>query len=92
MLRAIQVAVVGVVVLVTVVAAVRVRDPLFSATLVIAATLVTLPVIVVAYGAASGSLFSSTTSVWILGAVAWAVAAAGLVRGTKAVQRERLVG
>ncbi len=57
-----------------------------------ASSLVTLPVIVVAYGAASGSIFSSTTSVWILGAVAWAVAAAGLVRGTKAVQRERLVG
>jgi ABC-2 type transport system permease protein len=57
-----------------------------------ASSLVTLPVIVVAYGAASGSLFSSTASVWILGAVAWAVAAAGLVRGTKAVQRERLVG
>jgi hypothetical protein len=57
-----------------------------------ASSLVTLPVIVVAYGAASGSLFSSTTSVWILGGTAWAIAAFGLVRGTKAVQRERLVG
>ncbi len=43
-LRVLQVVVVGVVALVTVVAALRVRDPLFSATLVITATLVTLPV------------------------------------------------
>jgi ABC-type Na+ efflux pump permease subunit len=57
-----------------------------------ASSLVTLPVIVVAYGAASGSLFASTTSVWILGAGAWAIAAFGLVRGTRAVRRERLVG
>jgi ABC-2 type transport system permease protein len=57
-----------------------------------ASSLVTLPVIVVAYGAASGSMFSSTASVWIVGAVAWAVAALGLARGSHAVKRERLLG
>jgi ABC-type transport system involved in multi-copper enzyme maturation permease subunit len=55
--------------------------------------LVTLPLIIVSYGQASGVLLgASRWSGVILGAVAWVVAIAGLARGARAVTRARLLG
>jgi hypothetical protein len=57
-----------------------------------AASLVSLPVIVGAYGVSSGLLFDPTLAALVIGAIAWIVAAFGLVSGARALQRERLLG
>jgi hypothetical protein len=58
-----------------------------------AAGMVSLPLIVIAYGQSSGTLLgSSLTAGVILGAVAWLIAAVGLIRGSRAVTRARLLG
>jgi len=57
-----------------------------------AAGLVTLPLILVAYGQATGSLLGATTAGWWVGALAWGGAAVGLRRGMKAMSRARLLG
>lgn len=57
-----------------------------------ASQLITLPVILLAYGIASGLLFSSVTAALIIGALAWIAAVIGLARGRHAIDRERLVG
>jgi ABC-type Na+ efflux pump permease subunit len=58
-----------------------------------ASGLVTLPLILVAYGQTSGSvLFGQASAGFIIGALAWLGAALGLVRGARAVTRERLLG
>ena len=57
-----------------------------------AATLVSLPIIVTAYAISSGLIFDPTRSALLVGLVAWALAAVGLASGSKAVNRERLLG
>lgn len=58
-----------------------------------ASSLVTLPLIVLSYGQATGSLLGAAgSSGLVLGAVAWTVAVIGLGRGAKAVTRARLLG
>lgn len=57
-----------------------------------ASGLVTLPLIMVAYGQSSGALFGAVTAGLVLGAVAWVLAIIGLQRGARAVTRARLLG
>ncbi|MEA2826375.1 MAG: type transport system permease protein [Actinomycetota bacterium] len=57
-----------------------------------ASGLVTLPLIVLSYGQSTGSLLGAGNSGLIVGAVAWAIAILGLMRGAKAVTRARLLG
>jgi ABC-2 type transport system permease protein len=57
-----------------------------------ASGLVTLPLILVSYGVASGGLFGAGGSAFWVGLVAWLAAAYGLVRGGRAVKRARLLG
>jgi ABC-2 type transport system permease protein len=57
-----------------------------------ASGLVTLPLIGIAYGQASGSLFGAASLGWYLGAIAWVVAIASLARGMSTIKRSRLLG
>ena len=57
-----------------------------------AASLVSLPVILLAYGVAGGVVANPQRGALIIGAVAWSVAIAALVAGAKAFDRERLLG
>jgi len=57
-----------------------------------ASGLVTLPLIVLTYAQSSGGLLGAGRSGLLVGAVAWAVAALGLIRGARAVTRPRLLG
>jgi ABC-type Na+ efflux pump permease subunit len=57
-----------------------------------ASGLVTLPLIMIAYAQSSGALFTTDSTSWFLGAVAWVVALVGLQRGARAVTRARLLG
>jgi len=58
-----------------------------------ASGLVTLPLILLSYGQASGGLFGLGDSAgWALGAVAWCAAGVGLWRGKRSVTRARLLG
>ncbi len=56
-----------------------------------ASQLVTLPVILLAYGVATGLLFNAVSAALVIGALAWAAAAVGLARGARSVSRERLL-
>ncbi len=54
--------------------------------------LVTLPLILIAYTVASGSMFEgSVVALWV-GAAAWIGAVLALMRASRAVRRERLLG
>jgi len=57
-----------------------------------ASALVTLPLIVVAYSVASGTIGDSTTLGLAVGAVAWLLALVALFRSSRALSRERLLG
>ena len=57
-----------------------------------ASGLVTLPLIVLSYGQSTGALLGASRSGLMVGAIAWAVAILGLMRGAKAVTRARLLG
>ncbi|HMS12019.1 MAG TPA: ABC transporter permease subunit [Microthrixaceae bacterium] len=57
-----------------------------------ASGLVSLPLIGLAYGQSSGALFGAQASGWIVGAVAWIIAAFSLTRGVRSVTRARLLG
>ncbi|TMK53434.1 MAG: hypothetical protein E6G59_05780 [Actinobacteria bacterium] len=57
-----------------------------------ASGLVTLPLILVAYGQSSGALLGRQFAGWVVGGIAWGLAALGLIRGARAVTRERLLG
>lgn len=57
-----------------------------------ASGLVTLPLIAVAYAESSGAVGGGARSAVVLGLASWAIAAAGLVRGSRAVTRARLLG
>ena len=57
-----------------------------------ASGLVSLPLIAVAYGQATGTLVGGAGSGWLVGAVAWAIAGLSLHRGVRSVTRSRLLG
>jgi ABC-2 type transport system permease protein len=57
-----------------------------------AASLVSLPVIVLAYGVSGGVVVDPTRAAVVIGAVAWLIAATALVMGARAFDRERLLG
>jgi ABC-type Na+ efflux pump permease subunit len=57
-----------------------------------AASLVSLPVILLAYGVAGGVVANPTRGGLVIGAVAWAIAIVALSAGAKAFDRERLLG
>jgi ABC-2 type transport system permease protein len=57
-----------------------------------ASALVSLPLIMVAYSQATGSLYGGTNLAWYIGAIAWVLAAFALWRGVRAVTRGRLLG
>jgi ABC-2 type transport system permease protein len=57
-----------------------------------ASGLVSLPLIALAYGQATGTLFGAASSAWAVGAVAWAIALVSLHRGVRSVTRSRLLG
>ncbi len=57
-----------------------------------ASGLVSLPLILLAYGQATGALFGTGASAVVVGAVAWLLAVLGLVRGASSVARARLLG
>jgi ABC-type Na+ efflux pump permease subunit len=54
--------------------------------------LVTLPLILIAYSVASGSMFEGNKLAILIGAGAWIGAILALTRSSKAVRRERLLG
>ena len=56
-----------------------------------ASQLVTLPVILSAYGVATGLLFNSSVAALVIGALAWVAALIGLTRGARSVKRENLI-
>ena len=56
-----------------------------------ASQLVTLPVILSAYGVATGLLFNSSVAAVVIGAIAWIAALFGLTRGARSVKRENLI-
>lgn len=57
-----------------------------------ASSLITLPLILIAYGVSSGTLFRAQFVAIIIGGVAWIAALFALARGTHAVTRERMLG
>ena len=57
-----------------------------------ASALVSLPLIMVAYSQATGSLYGGTSLAWYIGAVAWVLAAIALWRGVRVITRARLLG
>ena len=57
-----------------------------------ASALVSLPLIMVAYSQATGSLYGGTNLAWYIGAIAWVLAAVALWRGVRVVTRGRLLG
>jgi ABC-type Na+ efflux pump permease subunit len=57
-----------------------------------ASALATLPLIVIAYGVSSNTLFRGQGLAFLIGALAWAGALFALWRASKAVSRERLLG
>jgi ABC-2 type transport system permease protein len=57
-----------------------------------ASGLVTLPLILLSYAQSTGALFGVQNSGWVLGALAWVAAIVGLIRGSHAVTRARLLG
>ena len=56
-----------------------------------ASGLVSLPLILVAYGQSSGALFGGSTSPLLIGAIAWVIAGISLTRGVRSVRRGRLL-
>jgi hypothetical protein len=57
-----------------------------------ASALVSLPLIMVAYSQATGSLYGGNALAWYIGAVAWVLAIVALWRGVRVVTRGRLLG
>ena len=57
-----------------------------------ASALVSLPLIMVAYSQATGSLYGGGRLGWYVGAAAWVLAAVALWRGVRVVTRGRLLG
>jgi len=57
-----------------------------------ASALVSLPLIMVAYSQATGSLYGGASLAWYVGGAAWVLAAVALWRGVRSVTRARLLG
>lgn len=57
-----------------------------------ASALVSLPLIMVAYSQATGSIYGGDMLAWYVGAIAWVLAAVALWRGVRVVTRARLLG
>jgi ABC-type Na+ efflux pump permease subunit len=57
-----------------------------------ASALVSLPLIMVAYSQATGSLYGGDALAWYIGGVAWVLASVALWRGVRVVTRARLLG
>ncbi len=57
-----------------------------------AATLVSLPVIMAAYGVSSGLLINPVVAGFSIGVIAWALAIGGLISGSRSINRESLLG
>ena len=57
-----------------------------------ASALATLPLIVIAYGVSSNTLFRGVGAAFVIGGLAWCGAIFALWRASKAVSRERLLG
>lgn len=57
-----------------------------------ASALVSLPLIMVAYTQASGSLYGGDKVAWYIGGIAWLLASVALWRGVRSVTRARLLG
>lgn len=57
-----------------------------------ASGLVTLPLILLTYAQSSGTVLSGGRAAFILGCFAWTIAVIGLMRGSRAVSRPRLMG
>ena len=57
-----------------------------------ASGLVSLPLIMIAYGQSSGALFGAQVSGFYVGLVAWVIAIVSLGRGVRSVTRARLLG
>jgi hypothetical protein len=57
-----------------------------------ASALATLPLIVIAYGVSSNTLFRGSGVAFFIGGLAWLGAIFALWRASKAVSRERLLG
>lgn len=57
-----------------------------------ASGLVSLPLIMVAYSQATGSLYGGDALAWYIGAIAWVLALVALWRGVRSVTRARLLG
>jgi ABC-type Na+ efflux pump permease subunit len=57
-----------------------------------ASGMVSLPLIILAYGQSSGALLGAGGSGVVVGAIAWVIAILGLMRGARAVTRARLLG
>lgn len=57
-----------------------------------ASGLISLPLIMVAYSQATGSLFGSGWSAYVIGGAAWVLAYLSLRRGFKSITRQRLLG
>ena len=58
-----------------------------------ASGLITLPMIGIAYSQSTGTLLGGSSATgWILGAIAWVVAAISLHTGVRSVTRARLLG
>jgi len=54
--------------------------------------LATLPLIVIAYGVSSNTIFKGHLVAFVIGALAWVIAVLALLRASRAVSRERLLG
>jgi hypothetical protein len=54
--------------------------------------LVTLPLILIAYSVASGSMYKGSIVAIVIGGLAWIGAALALLRASRTVRRERLLG
>jgi hypothetical protein len=57
-----------------------------------ASALVTLPLLLIAYAVTSGTLFRAEVVAFVAGGLAWVGALLTRWRGSRAVQRERLLG
>jgi len=57
-----------------------------------ASGLITLPLIAISYGQASGSIYGTAKTTIIIGAIAWAIGIISTARGMSGVKRQRLLG
>jgi ABC-type Na+ efflux pump permease subunit len=57
-----------------------------------ASSLIALPIVILAYAVSERSLFGSPALAWLVGALAWLGAALAIRRGTRRLERERLLG